>query len=318
MSNLIMNESRILRKKLKLYGYEKGRTPMEFSDSMLTVSLGLMKMPEIKNFNGYRSCLKDVVEMSKNVLTKYFNLHDILYLPCDKLHEIFSSFHVDTGGSISATVLDEILMKVDEEASLISPFDLPVTLLGGMHSMMGNIKKNAIIMSDDTFLEKCPITFFEVELGDEMSLASAATYSHEIVHSQLESIKGACKNYHNKEVLSVFTEKLVALDLDPSGGLLKKCEQARSKFLYETLLKLKNPQLYDRTSLVESSVYVTSIVQADHLFDKYINGDIDCQTRILDGMQKVFDGESTVENLLSENSVSLQNSMNPILIKRRS
>lgn len=318
MSNLTMNEGRILRKKLKLYGYEKGRTPMEFSDSMLAVVLGLMKMPEINNFNEYKSCLKEVIEMSKSVLTKYFDLHDILYLPCNRLYEVFSDFHVDTSGSISATMLDELLMKVDDETTLISPFDLPVTLLNGMHSMIGNIKKNAIIMSDDSFLEKCPITFFEVELGDEMSLASAATYSHEVIHSQIESVKGACKNYHNKEVLSIFTEKLVALDLDPSGKLLKKCEQARSRFLYETLLKLKNPQLYDRTSLVEASVYVTSIVQADHLFDKYINGDIDSQTRIIDGMQKVFDGESTVEDLLSQNSVSLQNSMSPMLIKRRS
>ena len=121
----------------------------------------------------------------------------------------------------------------------INPFDLPITLVDG-HSMIGEVKKPMLLIPDKHFIKDAKVGFSEISLGKELTRLSIATHIHEIGHTQTESIKGYAESYLNKEVVSIFLEKLAALELDPTGNLLRLSERNRYKFICESYLVLNN------------------------------------------------------------------------------
>ena len=88
------------------------------------------------------------------------------------------------------------------------------------------------------YADKSRIVFSGVTLDRCLSNMSGAIYAHEITHSQVDSVKGSCRNYQNMEVLSIFNEKLVAMELDPSLELLKKMEKSRAFSLANNFIVL--------------------------------------------------------------------------------
>ena len=308
-----VNEGRVIRLKLMAYGYEKGRVPMEYTPNLEPIRYALQKLPENTTVVGFTSKTEDVVRNSREFLERHFNLHDVPYLSFTSYKSI-----LEEGATDTISYMTNVRSRIREESELINPFELPIAYTDG-HSMDGELLKNLPVFDDEAHVRDCPVTFSGVQLGNNVTQLSSATHAHEIVHGQLESIKGSCKNYYNREVLSIFVEKLYAYEADPSGELLKKSEQMRSRYLGEMLALLKaGPSRVSRTSLVEVTVAVQSTFKANHLFDMYISGDVDTQTSILDGIQKVFDGESTVEELLDSKGITYENSANLVLTKRRS
>lgn len=313
MSNSI-NEGRIIRNKLTLYGYEKGRIPIIYTPSLTPIAREIIKLPENTTITKFSCRNLDVFEKAKEILNSHFILHKVPYLQMDRLNVIMQDV-VSSDGTILSDKLGEVISKIKESSTLVSPYDLPVKLEEG-HSMVGKIEKPMILISDDNFLRNCPITFGSVVLGNNITKLSTATYGHELIHTQLESIKGSCTNYHNREVVSIFIEKLMAVEMDPSGELLRKSEEMRFRDLAENLSILYSGDKFTRTELVEASVYANSILKATHLFDRYVNGDANIQKSILTGIQNIFDGKSTVEKLLENNNITFENSTNLQLVKK--
>jgi len=314
MSNSI-NEGRIIRNKLTLYGYEKGRTAITYTPSLTPIAREIIQLPENTTITKFSCTNLDVFEKAKEILDGYFSLHKVPYLSMERLNAIMQDVVSCDGATIISNKLDEVITRIKENSILVSPYDLPVKFEEG-HSMVGNIEKNMLLIPDDNFLRNCPTTFSNFTLGNNITQLSIATYGHEIVHTQLESIKGSCKHYHNREVVSIFIEKLMSLELDPSGELLRKSEEMRFRDLAENLSILYSGVKFTRTQLVEASIYTNSILQATHLFDRYINGDVTTQMSILTGIQKIFDGEATVEDLLGNNNITFENSINLNLVKK--
>ena len=310
------SEGKIIRMKLKTYGYECGRVPLEFDSTLKCFARTLIGLPENTVVRGYKASICDIVPKAKEIMEKYFKLHDIPYITNEKFTSVIQEICDGDIYSVSTDELGEIIKSVNESSKLISPFDLPLNLVLG-HFMVGGLEKALVLVDNEDFLEKQPISFTKLSLGNNVTLLSSATAAHEYTHTQLDSTKGACKNYHNREVLPIFMEKLALLELDPSGKLLEIGSRMRNRDLFENIAILSGGiENFSRTELVESSVYVNSTLQANNLFDKYINGNSDMQASILSGIQDIFDGKSTVEELLDATGVTFENSAKPTLVKK--
>lgn len=310
------SEGKLIRLKLKTYGYERGRVPLEFDYTLKCVAHALIGLPENTAVKGYRIATSDIVPKAKGIMEKYFKLHDISYISDEGFTTILQGISVGDVTSVDSERLNEIKERVEGMSETISPFDLPLDFIPG-HFMVGEIKKPIILLDDEDFLKSQRLLFSKITLGDNATLLSSATAAHEYTHSQLESVRGSCKHYHNREVLPIFMEKLAVLELDPSGKLLEISSRMRNRDLFENIAVLSGGlDNFSRTELVESSVYVNSILQANALFDRYINGSDDVQGNILNGIQAVFDGESTVEALLDNMGVNFENSAKAAMVKK--
>ena len=157
--------------------------------------------------------------------SKYFSVHDIKKVLMEDLRGIQKKVQL---GDITGIEAYKQYFQLLKE---VSPFDLPVKLVEG-HSMIGEIKKALMIIPKEFIPENTGvmIPFVNIELGKELDELSSSTYVHEIAHTQQESHPGYAKSYLNKEVISIFLEKLSALEKDPTGKLLLMSE--RKRFLY--------------------------------------------------------------------------------------
>ena len=206
--------------------------------------------------------------------------------------------------------------SIEEETEMVAPFDLPLRL-GNYDSVFnGSLSIEIMGIPHTDFLRDLFIAFPEIFIDSTIGDLSPLVYAHELTHTQIESTKNACHDYQNCELISIFNEKLFALELDPTGTLLKEIEKRRFKSIKKNIEKLLNSSEYSPFELFKSSFYINSALKATHLFDKYLQSDEEGKRRIINGIQRVFDGEISVENLLEENNITYENSCNVELVKR--
>ncbi len=301
--------------KLSILGYKKDTTPITGIKgfSQIESLINDLKLPE--KFDLPPISLEEVKTGAKAFYDKYFTIHGISSLPIKTLQENYSRI----------TSLPDGLAVAESYNSLtttISPFDLPIEFTQGQ-SMLGNVKKALIITPAPGFKENINIPFSHIELGNNLTQLSTATYIHEISHTQTESIPGYAESYYNKEVISIFLEKLAALEQDPSGNLLKVSERARFGYCNELIKYLKATDIlkrmnqYSYEQALEASAHLISTLYATKLFDIYQNARKPKEkARILSSIQDVFDGKQTVEELLSKCGITQGQIKDINLIKR--
>lgn len=312
-----------IKRKLAIYGYDlKNCAPinikrLDVMRDMVRIHDSLVDVPPPSLVCGFECSIDDISTESEKIWSKFFKAAHIPYLDYDSIIEIYNQTSISTGSIEEQR--KEIYGAVQRESSEISPFSLPIKLVTG-HSMVGEINKVAFDIEGVSIKEPTPIIFSSVNLGENVSLLSAATLGHEVAHSQLERIKGSCTLYYHKEVVPIFIEKLMAMELDPSGELLKKSEEVRADWLRSCIYAVViDRNKYSPEELLEYSAYIHSTVIADHLFDRYINGNSDIQSKILDDIQKIFNGDIKVYDMIRDNNVGWEESKKNIeLIKRRS
>lgn len=303
-----MTEGRALRSKLLMYGCEKGRMPIELDTGIIKVGRMLLELPANTVIDKNTITKEKMVENSKKFISVNFKMHDVPYMEIERAKKIGTEFDKNQD-------LEWLLKSLEEEMHLVSPYDLPIKFTSG-HSMVGRIFKPIIIIPNDDYLKRAKITFEEITLGDNITDLSSATYIHELTHTQLESVRGSFKNYHHKELISILLEKIAAYELEKSGKLLEKSEQMRFRDLLEHIATLNDSSSYSRTDLVEASVYVTSILKAQNLFDKYLESNEEEKQKMIAKIQNIWDGILTVEELLDIYDVTLVNSCDSKIIKK--
>ena len=300
---------------MSIYGGYKGINITNFDYRKLT---GLSNF--VSNYissNYFNNCnfdkldrisLDDVKKTTKEVLNKYFDITNIDYLDMD------STSNVD----IQAYTPEEVYSEINKLLVEKSPYDLDVILVDG-HSMTGAAAKPLIMTPNGLNTIGRKVYFSHFNLGEELTNISIGTYAHEIAHTQQERHIGYAEDYLHREVISIFIEKLVAIELDPTGKLLKLADGVRMMDLinrYHNLL-FNNSGSVDKK--VEDLMYLKSILLANKLFDLYINERKQKnKDKYIDDIQKVFDGKITVEELLGNRNVKIAGCDNPMLLKRRS
>lgn len=190
------------------------------------------------------------------------------------------------------------------------PFEIPIIFNPSLNIESGMFRP--LYIGEDK--RNMKLIFSEYILTGKLSELTPGIYSHEIIHSQLENINGV-KNYLNYEVLPVFFDKLTALYLDKSGNLLQKNEQLRFNTLKKSISILQEDNIPTINKII-ASMSISSLLKSENLFDKYLYSTASEKEIMMDQIQKIFDGENKVEDLLDLNEITFDNSQDCKMIKR--
>jgi hypothetical protein len=195
--------------------------------------------------------------------------------------------------------------------------NLDIKLVEG-HSMVGRIIKPLIIMQEDLSNPMRKMYFSRIEIGNQLNLLSVGTLAHEIAHAEQESNIGYATDYLDREIISIFLEKIAVLEIDPTGKTLKISEKIRLVDLLNRFHKLhKNINKLLTLDIIENLLYIKSILYAEKLFDMYIRevkqGKRD---KYFVDIQKIFDGKITVEEFIKTRDITLKNSLDLKVLRR--
>lgn len=198
---------------------------------------------------------------------------------------------------------------ITTKAGDIHPFALPLKQEKDTDEFYGSL--NEVIFFTEPFKT---IYYKSISLSQNITELSKLAYTHEIAHSQLNHVRGLIKEYYNTEVISIFLELVHSLELNDGEYLLTAHDSIRLtelKYIIDELNKY-----YDRRNepeikkvLLEGSLYLQSTLQAYNLFIKYYNSPIAIKKEILQSIQKLFDQEHSLEELLSHFDISFDSSI---------
>jgi len=295
MGQIVCDE--YLDTKFDVYGFEDGNEIIDFDKELLSISDMLSNINyDIKSKKWF--CTKGkLIKNAKMFLNNYFDLHDVMFIPKVVANNIFIALDF---GLVDSYMLSEQLSNISK---LISPCDIPIKYY------------------DDTFTQQSVllgIPYYNlVNINKKNSKTIIPEYIHELGHTQLDSQRGVIINYHNREVISIFLEKLSALMLDDKGTLLRNIQLCRYRDLLDCFKFLNERENGEVMRKLEASVYVVSALKAEMLFEIYLNGDNKFRERLLQCIQNIFDGKETVEDFLERYDVSDENSKDKNILKRQ-
>ena len=244
--------------------------------------------------------LEEVKKQTIEFYKKYFSIHDINY-PSEELYT--REFIEQLSASKDSK---EFYDKVSTILKPISPFALPIELIHGQ-PLVGVVEKK-LVGVPGSFDNNRPIYFNCIKIGNQLCNLSPSCLTHEIAHTQTESNLGYTDDLLNKEIISIFLEKMSALESDSSGINLRKVEKIRSMDLIQRYLDLiQNPNITE-IDLISNLTYIKSTLFANKLFDMYQferkqkNRDI-----YIDDIQRLFDGSIKVEDIIRKNNITINN-----------
>ena len=172
------------------------------------------------------------------------------------------------------------------------------------------------LLINDNNVSKINIILLYIKLGKSYSQILVPAYIHEITHTQVDTIIGSVENYHNAELLPIFMEKLVALQTK-NKEFLNDIERLRFAHTLKGMASLMIDRNISEEEALENSMYIVSSLQAQNLFNKYLEGNDDIKHEIIRNIQNVFDGNKTLENILKEMNISFENSLDKKMIGKR-
>ena len=148
----------------------------------------------------------------------------------------------------------------------------------------------------DISIDNIRNVFSEIALPRVITSVLPIIYSHEIIHSQIYSQFGSINNIFNNELLSIFIE-LLYLDTITNKKTYNLIINTKLNMLKQRLSKLDNTDLMSIEKL-DSMTYVVSIITAFNLYNIYRKGNILIKKELINNIQKIFDGNLTLEEVL--------------------
>lgn len=255
---------------------------------------------------------KNMIKKTKAFYGKYFTLHDVY---CSTGKELNEASLMATKNAKNAEQVADILKTYIKKAS---PFDINIELSNGFLAE-GEISKGVPIIGNiNPSVDHRFVPFISILLNENFNYFSIATYAHEIAHSQQESIIGYTKNFMNKEIISMFIEKLALLEIDPTGNCLGKFSRLRIAYEKQFIKKLMNsgvPTDYSDT-IASSYCHINGMFLAQKMFDDYMSKSDDEKKYYINKIQEVFDGVLTVDDMLTQLNITQDNSITTDVIKR--
>lgn len=254
--------------------------------------------------------LEEVRELTKRFCQKYFSLSDISYVSMDQIKSNMEWISASRSTS-------ELYDRVNSLLVRINPLDLPINFVDG-HSMVGEIKKPIIITPIESKDDNRQVYFSHINLGKQLTQLSAATLIHEIAHSQQEQNIGYTEDYLNKEIISIFLEKVAALEMDPTGELLRISELTRfNDTLYRYYSLSLKKGIISGENDAKDFLYIKSTFFAEKLFDMYLNERKQKnKDKFFYQIQDVFDGKITVEDLIRNRNITPAQTQDLSLLRR--
>lgn len=243
--------------------------------------------------------LDEIKSLTEKFCRDYLSIRDVYYLNHEEAKKQFDYISDSNTG-------EEFYGKINALLKPMSPFDLDIHLVDSI-LLVGKVHKPLIISPEalDTDIRK--IYYEYIELGRNLNLLSVPIYAHEIVHMEVDQNIGGVEDLLNREVLSIFLEKVAALNVDSSGKVLKLCERIR---LYDLIVYYKVLMLPERLvgmdKIIDSLMYLKSTLIAEKLFDMFMSERKEKdRDKYIDDVNAIIDGKMTVEEMISKRRISI-------------
>ena len=301
-----MSEEEIVIANMLIHGHDTDIKLVELSDKLIDLAVMLAKDEEYEKseFKATYKQPKLILRDSKVFLRNKFILHKVPYAD-----EVMIKLKLH-GRLVRSE--NDLIKLYNGVGRLVDPFELPVRFVNEPY-YYGNVSLCTNISDNPEFLKHMKIFFKSIELGHKTNDMTGVCYVHEIVHTQLESIKGIVKDYYNSELLSIFIELVYAYE--KGVVLLRETLKNRiNMFLTEfhSLYNFLNSKDITEDGLWHNVIackYIVSTVKAFHLFCNYYIGDDIEKNNILWEIQSVFSGRKSLEDVLDILGITYQNSL---------
>lgn len=132
-----------------------------------------------------RKSLHYVLSRSREIIDSHFKIQEVPY------------YHKTSIGPIEI-----------EKYGTIHPYRLPITRLKKEESFFGYLQEMLLVYPDNTRKEY----YCGIRLSKENTDLSSLSYTHEIIHTQLNHVEGLVNDYSNEEFLSIFLEIVQAYE----------------------------------------------------------------------------------------------------------
>ncbi len=189
----------------------------------------------------------------------------------------------------------------------IHPYGLPIKKVSAEEPFYGCLREIV------TLKDGLPISlaYKFIELSKKTTELSSLAYTHELAHSQLNHINGIVKNYQNIELVSIFLELVQASSTNEH--LLHTHDNERLfelSGIIDELSKYKDTTNEEiQNILIEGSSYCESTIKAYSLFFRYYYGTISEKKLIMSYIQKLFNQEICLEDILATLDITFESSI---------
>ena len=301
-----MSEEEIVIANMLIHGHDTDIKLVELSDKLIDLAVMLAKDEEYEKseFKATYKQPKLILRDSKVFLRNKFILHKVPYAD-----EVMIKLKLH-GRLVRSE--NDLIKLYNGVGRLVDPFELPVRFVNEPY-YYGNVSLCTNISDNPEFLKHMKIFFKSIELGHKTNDMTGVCYVHEIVHTQLESIKGIVKDYYNSELLSIFIE--LVYSYEKGVVLLRETLKNRINMFLTEFHSLYN--FISSKDITEDGLwhnviackYIVSTVKAFHLFCNYYVGDDIEKNSILWEIQSVFSGRKSLEDVLDILGITYQNSL---------
>lgn len=249
--------------------------------------------------------LDEAKKRSEKFMKKHFKLQPIFHLTSAEKDELDKMLNSKDNKNAKTYLINNL--------KIIDPYKLPIKVEKKKVSGNSSCHIFDIALYEKNKLKKTFVINEKITIDDYITNESSYTLTHEITHSELETLENSYTNKFNSEVLSILLECLN--EFDEKGRLKDNISLKRRQLNLANLLNILF--LYNRDKkycssdyATEANIYFESTIQALDLYDKFINSTSANQNKIIKSIQEIFDGEKSVEKLLSENKISIKESTN--------
>lgn len=309
-----MNENERLEIKTKMFvdGYKTYETDYFNSASyrsLRTVMLEHLPLGDVERFHFDYTTKSEVISSGRFVIDKHFGTHDLRVRYSDGA-EMESRLVAIFGPHPKPDKYDEIIGYINNQINLVRVTDIPV-YLNCNHQTNGYVCTTFFYGNKDMeeeYFKKLPNCIGEIGLEGSCTDNTKCMYVHEMAHALINRHKGNIYNLLNREVFSIFMEKVAARDLDESGDLLDlknfyRIIQNKHNMLDKEITEFNEGSL---KRILENKMYIISTLYATALFDTYSKGSKKIQKEIDLSLGKVITGEDVLEDVLEHYEATLE------------
>ena len=239
----------------------------------------------------------------KKFLTSHFTLHNIKYCSEKDLESFCFEEHTE-----------EEIRNYFQNMPKISPFKLPIIPCGD--ALDSQVLENVFFVGDCELLNQLEIIFSGIILEKKTTLFTPHNYVHEIVHTQLDSGKGAVRYSYNQDVLSVFLGLVSIFDKQDTNLLqdaMQEYYRRISLYIVGLCDYLENESsVLSASDYEEYSKYIISTLKGLRMFREYQKNP-KLRKYILQCVQNVFNHRVPLEDVLNFCDISAQEEIDYIM-----
>ena len=254
--------------------------------------------------------LEETFKIAKDFFVSHFNIHNIYCVDEPLLDKIVADLPDDTPAHDAYEAINGILTS-------INPFDIPTEIRQDC-DVDSRIVKPVCIVPGHPSEDNRRIYFSKIKFGKSINELTPTFVAHEMTHLETMSNIGYTDDYLNREILSIFVEKIAALKMDKTGKLLRLSEKLRNRDLVNQYAALyKNLNNISREDMMIKMTYIKSTLIAEKLFDMYLRERKEKnRDKYIYDVQDVMDGKVKVEEILAKRDITPSKCLDLSYLKR--